>query len=88
MMDETPIQVLNEPDKRPESKSYVWLMRSGKDGLPPIVHYSYSPSRSGDVAFRITQVKIQYDQLQLVVRTGCSANLLMEPRPAWAYIQS
>ncbi len=53
MMDETPIQVLSEPDKRPESKSYVWLMRSGEDGLPPIVHYSYSPSRSGDVALNL-----------------------------------
>ena len=53
MMDETPIQVLNEPDKRPESKSYVWLMRSGEDGLPPIVYYRYSPSRSGDTALKL-----------------------------------
>ena len=50
MMDETPIQVLHEPGKTPESKSYVWLMRSGNDGLPPIVYYRYAPSRSGDVA--------------------------------------
>ena len=53
MMDETPIQVLDEPGKRPESKSYVWLMRSGEDGLPPIVHYSYSPSRAGDTAIKL-----------------------------------
>lgn len=53
MMDETTIQVLNEPNKRPESKSYVWLMRSGEDGLPPIVQYSYSPSRSGEVAISL-----------------------------------
>ncbi len=55
MMDETVIQVLKEPDKRPESKSYVWLMRSGEDGLPPIVYYRYSPSRSGDTALELTE---------------------------------
>lgn len=55
MMDETPLQVLQEPDKRPESKSYVWLMRSGDDGLPPIVYYRYAPSRSGDVALELTR---------------------------------
>lgn len=55
MMDETPIQVLNEPGKTPESKSYVWLMRSGDDGLPPIVYYRYAPSRSGDVALELTE---------------------------------
>lgn len=54
MMDETPIQVLHEPGKTPESKSYVWLMRSGNDGLPPIIYYRYAPSRSGDVAVELT----------------------------------
>lgn len=49
MMDETVLQVLNEPGKRAESKSYVWLMRSGEDGLEPIVYYHYAPTRSGDV---------------------------------------
>ena len=47
-------QVLHEPGKTPESKSYVWLMRSGNDGLPPIVYYRYAPSRSGDVAAELT----------------------------------
>lgn len=54
MMDETPIQVLHEPGRTPESKSYVWLMRSGNDGLPPIIYYRYAPSRSGDVAKELT----------------------------------
>ena len=48
MMDETPVQVLKEPDKRPQSKSYVWLMRSGEDSLPPLLLYRYSPTRNGD----------------------------------------
>lgn len=50
MADETPIQVLKEPDRRPQSKSYVWLMRSGEDGLPHIVLYHYSETRAGDHA--------------------------------------
>ena len=50
MMDETPVQVLKEPDKRPQSKFYVWLMRSGEDGLPPLLLYRYSPTRNGDNA--------------------------------------
>lgn len=54
MMDETPIQVLHEPGRTPESKSYVWLMRSGNDGLPPIIYYCYAPTRSGDVALELT----------------------------------
>lgn len=54
MMDETPIQVLHEPGRTPESKSYVWIMRSGNDGLPPIIYYRYAPTRSGDVALELT----------------------------------
>lgn len=54
MMDETPIQVLHEPGRTPESKSYIWLMRSGNDGLPPIIYYRYAPTRSGDVALELT----------------------------------
>ena len=47
MADETPIQVLKEPDRRPQSKSYVWLIRSGEDGEVPIILYNYAPTRAG-----------------------------------------
>ena len=47
MADETPIQVLKEPDRRPHSKSYVWLMLSGEDRLPPIILYHYTETRAG-----------------------------------------
>ena len=47
MADETPIQVLKEPDRRPQSKSYVWLIRSGEDRLPPIILYHYTETRAG-----------------------------------------
>lgn len=47
MADETPIQVLKEPGRRLESKSYVWLVRTGEDGEIPIILYSYTPTRAG-----------------------------------------
>lgn len=47
-MDETPIQVLREPDKHATSKSYMWLQCSGVHDHP-VVLYDYSPTRSGDV---------------------------------------
>ncbi|WP_172682296.1 IS66 family transposase, partial [Hungatella hathewayi] len=47
MADETPIQVLKEPGRRPQNKSYIWLMRSGEDRLPPIILYHYTETRAG-----------------------------------------
>ncbi len=46
-MDETPLQVLSEPGKKAESKSYMWVR--GRDGVKPIILYEYDPTRSGDV---------------------------------------
>jgi transposase len=45
--DETPVQVLKEPGKAPQTKSYMWLYRSGNDGRPPVVLYDYQSSRGG-----------------------------------------
>ena len=53
--DETPIQVLKEAGRRPQSKSYVWLFRSGDDGLNPIIVYQYHPTRNGDAAAKFFQ---------------------------------
>jgi transposase len=47
MADETPIQVLKEPGRRAQSKSYVWLVRTGEDREVPIILYSYTPTRAG-----------------------------------------
>ena len=47
-MDETPVQVLKEPDKVAQSKSYMWVMKGGPPGHPAIV-YHYDPSRSQSV---------------------------------------
>ena len=48
-MDETPVQVLKEPDKTAQSKSYMWVMSSPKSCAVPAVLFHYSPSRSGDI---------------------------------------
>ena len=43
--DETTLQVLHEPGKAPESKSYMWLYRTSGDTDKPIVLYEYQPGR-------------------------------------------
>ena len=47
--DETPCQVLKEPDRAATQKSYIWLYATGNDGLPPILIYDYHPSRAHTV---------------------------------------
>ncbi|MDL2205612.1 IS66 family transposase [Eubacteriales bacterium OttesenSCG-928-N13] len=43
--DETPVQVLREDGKPAESKSYMWLYRTGCDTGRAIVLYDYQPNR-------------------------------------------
>lgn len=50
MMDETPIQVLREEGRRAQTKSYLWVMRTGEDELPPVILYNYTPTRAGENA--------------------------------------
>ena len=82
--DETPIQVLKEEGKKPQTKSYMWLYRSGNDQKPPIVLYDYQPSRNGDHA--ATYLKdfkgyvhsdgySGYNKLSGITRVGCWAHL-------------
>jgi len=56
-MDETTLQVLKEPGRKPQSKSYMWVLhsyfqRSGGQ-WDQIVLYRYHHSREGIVAFEI-----------------------------------
>lgn len=46
MADETRIQVLDEPGRKSETDSFMWLFRSGEDGLPPIILYHYTETRA------------------------------------------
>ena len=43
--DETTLQVLHEPGKKPQSESYMWLYRTSGDTDKPIVLYEYQPGR-------------------------------------------
>ena len=49
-MDESPLQVMGEEDKKDTSKSYMWLARGGPPGKT-VVWYEYYPNRSGTSAF-------------------------------------
>jgi len=51
-MDETPVQVLKEPGKTAQSKSYLWLQRGGPPGQP-VVLYDYAPGRGQEVPKRL-----------------------------------
>ncbi len=47
-MDETTVQVLSEPGRKPQSKSYMWVSAAGPPGEAVVV-FHYDPSRGGDV---------------------------------------
>jgi len=51
-MDETPVQVLQEPGKTAQSKSYLWLQRGGPPAQP-VVLYDYDPGRGAEVPKRL-----------------------------------
>ena len=44
-MDETPLQVLNEPGRKAQSKSYMWVMHGGSPQQRSVV-YHYDPGRA------------------------------------------
>ena len=82
--DETPVQVLKEDGKKPQTKSYMWLYRSGNDGKNPIVLYDYQPSRNGDNAVNYlkdfkgyvhSDGYSGYNKLSGITRVGCWAHL-------------
>lgn len=53
-MDETTIQVLKEDGRAAQSDSRMWVRRGGPPDQP-VVLFDYDPSRSGRVAWRLTQ---------------------------------
>jgi transposase len=48
-IDETTLQVLQEPGRKATTKSYMWIFRRG-DPDRQVLIYQYHPTRSGDVA--------------------------------------
>ncbi len=51
-MDETTVQVLKEPGKTAQSKSYLWVQRGGPPDRP-VVLYDYDPGRGAGVPKRL-----------------------------------
>ncbi|WP_206923042.1 IS66 family transposase [Alicyclobacillus suci] len=77
--DETTLQVLHESGRAADTKSYMWLYRSGRDG-PPIVLYDYQETRSREHPTRFLQGfhgyihvdgYVGYEDIPNVTLSGC-----------------
>ena len=81
--DETELQVLHEPGRPAQSKSYIWLYRSSGAAEHPIVLYEYQPGRgqeypnaflSGFQGYLQTDGYAGYHGLEKVIHVGCWAH--------------
>ena len=84
-MDETTVQVLKEDGRPAQSQSRMWVRRGGPPDKPVIL-FNYEPTRSGKVAWRLTEDFKGYRQSdgfsgydavgkrQGVVHVGCLAH--------------
>ena len=77
--DETTLQVLKEPGRSAETKSYMWLYRTGREG-PPIILYDYQTTRaskhpdnflSGFTGYLQTDGYSGYGKLTGIISVGC-----------------
>ena len=84
MADETRIQVLDEPERKPTTDSFMWLFRTGEDGLPPIILYGYTETRAkrnavsfldGFSGYLMTDGYQGYNDLPGITRTCCWAHV-------------
>jgi transposase len=86
-VDETPVQVLNEPGRANTTKSYMWVFRGGPSDKP-IILFKYSETRSGEVPREVlagysgycqTDAFSGYDGLDVahpgIVLVGCFAHV-------------
>ena len=81
--DETELQVLREPDRKAQSKSYMWLYRTSGDADHPIVLYEYQAGRSGDYpkaflegfkGYLQTDGYAGYHSVENAIHAGCWAH--------------
>jgi len=84
MSDETTWQVNKEKGKKPSSKSYIWIHRSGDCEGPPIILYEYTRTRSGDHAkkflegfhgFHVSDAYEGYEKVEGITRCLCYSHL-------------
>ncbi|WP_419902249.1 IS66 family transposase [Kiloniella sp.] len=85
-MDETGVQVLKEPGKKPQSKSYMWGQKGGPPDQPVIL-FHYDPSRGEHVAKGLLedytgylvsdgyQVYLNVTSDSTIVGVGCMAHV-------------
>ncbi len=82
--DETTVQVLREPDRAAQRKSYMWVYRSGEFVKQPVVIYDYQPSRAGKCVkdflggysgYLLTDGYQGYNGLHNVTQAGCLAHV-------------
>ena len=81
MADETPLQVLKEPGRRAETKSFMWVFRTGEFDKEHIVLFHYSETRAGNTAkeflegfhgYLMTDGYSGYNKLKdCCIRTSC-----------------
>ena len=84
MADETRVQVLKEPGRNPETDSFMWLFRSGEDGLAPIILFHYTETRKkvnaieflkGASAYLMSDGYQGYNDLPGLIRCICYAHI-------------
>ncbi|GAD89183.1 putative transposase [Vibrio halioticoli NBRC 102217] len=82
--DETTVQVLREEDKKAQSKSYMWVYRSGEFVNNPVVIYDYQSSRraqcvqdflTGYRGYLLSDGYSAYDKLEDVTQAACMAHV-------------
>ncbi|MFC4765870.1 IS66 family transposase, partial [Effusibacillus consociatus] len=80
--DETTLQVLKEPGRAAQAKSYLWLYRTGRIG-PNIILYDYQQGRGGEYPSKFlkgftgylqTDGYSGYNQVKGVTQLGCWAH--------------
>lgn len=84
MADETRCQVLKEPERDPETTSFMWLYRTGEDGGVPIIIYKYTQTRArhnaiefldGFEGYLETDGYQGYNNLPKIKRCACWAHV-------------
>jgi hypothetical protein len=85
--DETVIQVLKEPGKKPQTDSYMWVYCTGRllEKVPSIVLFEYQSNRAGDNPkaflegadnfYLVTDGYSGYNAVENAIHCGCWAHL-------------
>jgi len=83
-MDETPIQVMKEPNRKNQTDSYMWVMTNKDNSRHPIRIFRYAPGRSGEYAAKFldgysgylhTDDYSGYNRMKTVKRCLCWAHV-------------